>query len=123
MTNFFNYNNPYQNYQQPTNSFMINDIRFVSKNEAESFVPNPNTRVMLIARDENLCYLKMTDIYGNSTKQVFKYEQLNNLPTLPKTSEIDTKEFVKIDFVRDLENRFNSQIEELKKMIGGNSNV
>lgn len=104
-----NYNyNPYQNYyQQPqmvqpqNNSMPFNDVRFATIEEAKAYIMLPNTKVMFMDRDNSVFYIKSADSLGKSTIEAFKFARIENNPTESVSHEIDTKDFVKIEDLKD----------------------
>lgn len=83
----------------------ILDIKFVTSEEAKSYIVFPNTNVLLIDRQNKIAYLKSADNLGQSSMREFKYdeevsqninkEQLNQAP-------IDTNIFVKKEELGEL---------------------
>lgn len=83
----------------------ILDIKFVTSEEAKSYIVFPNTNVLLIDRQNKIAYLKSADNLGQSSMREFKYdeeisqninkEQLNQTP-------IDTNIFVKKEELGEL---------------------
>ena len=60
--------------QQPT---AIQDIRFVTSEEAKGFIVMPNSKVLLIDKNSGIAHLKTADNMGQSTTQYFKFEPVN----------------------------------------------
>lgn len=104
-----NYNyNPYQNYyQQPQmvqpqqTNMPFNDVRFATIEEAKAYIMLPNTKVMFMDRDNSVFYIKSADSLGKSTIEAFKYARTENNPNESVSHEIDTKDFVKIEDLKD----------------------
>lgn len=95
-----------QQSQQPQQfDLPILDIKFVTSEEAKSYIVFPNTNVLLIDRQNKIAYLKSADNLGQSSMREFKYdeeisqninkEQLNQTP-------IDTNIFVKKEELGEL---------------------
>lgn len=103
-----NYNyNPYQNYYQqpqmvqPQNNMPFNDVRFATIEEAKAYIMLPNTKVMFMDRDNSVFYIKSADSLGKSTIEAFKYARIENNPNESVSHEIDTKDFVKMEDLKD----------------------
>lgn len=84
-----------QQYMQPTNNSPINDIKFVTADEAKAYIVMPNTKVMLMDRDKSVFYIKSADSLGKSTLEGYKYTPLDNSPTESVSHVLDGKDFVK----------------------------
>lgn len=95
-----------QQSQQPQQfDLPILDIKFVTSEEAKSYIVFPNTNVLLIDRQNKIAYLKSADNLGQSSMKGFRYEeevpeninkeQLNQTP-------IDTNIFVKKEELGEL---------------------
>lgn len=106
---YMNYNyNPYQNYyQQPQmvqpqqTNMPFNDVRFATIEEAKAYIMLPNTKVMFMDRDNSVFYIKSADSLGKSTIEAFKFARIENNPTESVSHEIDTKNFVKMEDLKD----------------------
>jgi hypothetical protein len=100
--------NPYQTQQimqpqpqpQPQVSYEIpiQDIRFVTSEEAKAYIVMPNTKALLIDRN-GLAYLKTADGMGQSQTEYFRFEPVNadGSPIKPqeKPQEVDFSDFLK----------------------------
>lgn len=84
-----------QNIIQPEEK-PFNDVRFVTKEEAMGFIMFPNTKVMLIDRDNSVFYIKSADSIGKSTIEAYKFVRAEDNPTEVASPQIDTKDFVKM---------------------------
>ncbi len=84
---------------QPQYEMPIQDIRFVTAEEAKAFIVMPNSRVLLIDRS-GTAYLKTADNMGQSQTQCFRFEAVNadGSPIKPqeKPTQPDFKDFVKM---------------------------
>ena len=70
--------------QQPTQQMMqqpkpiselpIVNVIFATEQEANSYLPQPNTRVLLINRDREEAYLKSADVLGQTYIEPFVYK-------------------------------------------------
>lgn len=63
---------PPMQYETP-----IQDIRFVTSEEAKAFIVMPNTKALLIDKNGGVAHLKTADNMGQSVTQYFKFEQVN----------------------------------------------
>lgn len=79
----------------------IQDIRFVTSEEAKAFIVMPNSKALLIDKNSGLAHLKTADNLGQSVTQYFKFEQVNADGTPVKqqepTPQVDFGQFVKKD--------------------------
>lgn len=100
---------------QPQYEMPIQDIRFVTAEEAKAFIVMPNSRVLLIDRS-GTAYLKTADNMGQSQTQCFRFEAVNadGSPIKPQeqSTQPDFKDFVKM---KDIGDFGFVTIEELKK--------
>ena len=89
-----------QQYDMP-----IQDIRFVTAEEAKAFIVMPNSRVLLIDRG-GMAYLKTADNMGQSQTQCFRFQAVNadGSPIQPQeeTPKVDFAQFVKKDDLQNL---------------------
>jgi hypothetical protein len=88
---------------QPQYEMPIQDIRFVTAEEAKAFIVMPNSRVLLIDRS-GMAYLKTADNMGQSQTQCFRFEAVNSdgSPIKPQepTTQPDFKDFVKLQDIK-----------------------
>lgn len=60
--------------QQPQQTELpIQYVLYLTNKEAESFVVNPNNKVLIIDKANGMAYLKSANNIGESTTQLFKY--------------------------------------------------
>ena len=117
----------------------IQDIRFVTSEEAKAFIVMPNTRALLIDKNGGVAHLKTADNMGQSVTQYFKFEQVNadGSPIKPQepTPQVDFGQFAKkeelngfvtIEQYQQLAEQYNSLVEQFKTMqkiiAGGKTN-
>ena len=85
---------------QPQYEMPIQDIRFVTAEEAKAFIVMPNTSVLLIDKSSGVAQLKSADNMGQSNSKHFRFEEVNadGSPIKPqeKPSQTDFKDFVKL---------------------------
>jgi hypothetical protein len=85
---------PQQPYEIP-----IQETRYVTRKEAEGFIVFPNTKVLLIDKNEGMAYLKSADNMGQSSTLCFKFEGVNpdGSPLKPQEEkpQIDMNEYIK----------------------------
>ena len=101
---------------QPQYEMPIQDIRFVTAEEAKAFIVMPNSRVLLIDRS-GMAYLKTADNMGQSQTQCFRFEAVNadGSPIKPqeKPTQPDFKDFVKLSEM----NKFGfATMDDIKKL-------
>jgi hypothetical protein len=77
----------------------IQDIRFVTSEEAKAFIVMPNSKALLIDKNGGVAHLKTADNMGQSVTQYFKFEQVNADGTPLKPQEpipqVDFNQFAK----------------------------
>lgn len=90
-----------QQAQQPNMQYEtpIQDIRFVTSEEAKAFIVMPNSKALLIDKNGGVAHLKTADNMGQSVTQYFKFEQVNAdgtplKPQEPVTPQVDYSQFV-----------------------------
>lgn len=116
---------------QPQYDMPIQDIRFVTAEEAKAFIVMPNSRVLLIDRN-GTAYLKTADNMGQSQTQCFRFEAVNadgtpikpqEQPTQPdfkdfvKLQDVDKLGFATLDDIKRLGFATVKQVEELSRKI------
>lgn len=84
-----------QQYQQTKYDAPIQDIKFVTADEAKAYIVMPNTKVMLMDRDKSIFYIKSADSLGKSTLEGFKYSRLEDESAQSVSPQIDTKDFIR----------------------------
>ena len=105
-----------QQQVQPQYETPIQDIRFVTSEEAKAFIVMPNSKALLIDKNGGVAHLKTADNMGQSVTQYFKFEQVNadGTPLKPQepTPQVDYSQFVTLSQYNDLLTQFN----ELRNM-------
>lgn len=107
----------------------IQDIRFVTSEEAKAFIVMPNSKALLIDKNGGVAHLKTADNMGQSVTQYFKFEQVNadGSPIKPQepTPQVDFGQFAKkeelngfvtIEQYQQLAEQYNSLVEQFKTM-------
>lgn len=94
----------------------IQDVRFVTSEEAKAYIVMPNSKALLIDKS-GMAYLKSADSMGQSQTQYFRFEAVNadGTPIKPQepTPQVDLKDFVKLDDM----NKFGfATVEDFKKL-------
>lgn len=113
----------------------IQDIRFVTSEEAKDFIVMPNSKALLIDKNGGVAHLKTADNMGQSVTQYFKFEQVNadGTPLKPQepTPQVDFGLFAKKEelngFVTteqfnalvEKQNTFLTKLEAMQKIIAG----
>jgi hypothetical protein len=105
------YNNPYNRsyqqyypqYPQPTYQPMpqpieqkFQDIKFLNAEQIKAYIVLPNTKEMLIDKENSMAYIVSADNMGNSTIKKYSFVDLNEPKVEQKQPEIDLKEYVKV---------------------------
>lgn len=108
---------PQMQYEIP-----IQDVRFVTSEEAKAYIVMPNSKALLIDKS-GTAYLKTADNMGQSTTQFFRFEPINADGTPIKTQEptptFNPEEFSKKFVTVEQYNALLEQFNQIKKMIGG----
>jgi hypothetical protein len=107
--------------QQPMQFEMpIQDVRFVTSEEAKAFIVMPNRNALLIDKLNGMAHFKFADGLGQSATQCFKFEQVNIDGTPVKEQEtppkIDYSQFATVAQYNDLLSKFNSLSEAVSNM-------
>lgn len=119
--NYYNYMGNYPQYQpmnyvrpQMQQNGEIQAVKFVTEAEANAYIVEPNSKVLLVDKANNKFWLKWADAMGQSYQEPFRYETLNK-PT--QTSEYVTKDdilnFITKEDLKDIE----TKLEELQGLI------
>ena len=126
-----------QQQAQPTMQYEtpIQDIRFVTSEEAKAFIVMPNSKALLIDKNGGVAHLKTADNMGQSVTQYFKFEQVNadGSPIKPQepTPQVDFGQFAKkeelngfvtIEQYNQLAEQYTSlldQVNTMQKIIAG----
>lgn len=107
------FNNPYMNnrnypqypqypqYQQPTYPQQpieqkFQDIKFLNAEQIKAYIVLPNTKEMLIDRENSMAYIVSADNMGNSTIKKYSFVDLNEPKVEEKQPEIDLTQYVKL---------------------------
>ena len=121
---------PQMQYEIP-----LQDVRFVTSEEAKAFIVMPNTRALLIDRQGGIAHLKSADNMGQSQTQYFRFEPINADGTPIKPQEpapqinldeyIKKQEIEKFGFVTVAQyNELAQKLEQIQKRLeGAKSNV
>ena len=117
---------PMQQQPQMQYELPIQDVRFVTSEEAKAYIVMPNSKALLIDKNGGVAHLKVADNMGQSQTQYFRFEPINadGTPIKPQapTPSIDIDEFSKKFATIEQYNALLNQFNELKKLIGGKSN-
>lgn len=97
----------------------IQDVRFVTSEEAKAYIVMPNSKALLIDKS-GTAYLKTADNMGQSQTQYFRFEPINSdgTPIKPQEAKPDfnPKDFVTIVQFQGLVD----QLDELRKSMAKN---
>lgn len=122
------YQIPQQNTQQmtvqPQFETPIQDVRFATKTQAEAYMSFPNTRALLIDRENGVAYLKSADNMGQPATKYFRFEEIsadgNPIRQEEQKAQVDMGDFIKKS---DIENfgfvtreQYNSLLTRLDSM-------
>jgi hypothetical protein len=94
------YQQYYPQYQQPTYQPIqqpieqkFQDIKFLNAEQIKAYIVLPNTKEMLIDKENNMAYIVSADNMGVSTVKKYSFVDLNE-PILE--DKLDLKEFVRV---------------------------
>lgn len=118
---------PQVRYEMP-----IQDVRFVTSEEAKAYIVMPNSKALLIDRD-GMAYLKTADNMGQSQTDYFRFERVNADGTpiaIQKSApEINFDDFIKKDDLEKLGfitvsqyNELLQKVEQIQKILDGAKN-
>jgi len=62
----------------------IQDIRFLSEQQIKDFIAMPNTKALLIDKENNVAYIVTADGYGNVSKEPYAFKKLDIKQTKPE---------------------------------------
>lgn len=121
---------PPMQYEMP-----IQDIRFVTSEEAKAFIVMPNRNALLIDKPNGMAHFKFADGMGQSATEYYKFERVNpdGSPIKPQepTPQVDYSKFVTVDQLnvlptaeqyKELVAQYTSlldQVNTMKKIIAG----
>ena len=135
MGNYYSqYNNAYQNFQQQPQPQMqrqqmpqapvempIQDIRFVTSEEAKAYIVYPNNKVLLIDRQNNIAHLKSADNMGQSSSKTYKFEEVDgNGNALAKdcpNPAFDIKDYVKKEDIASMSEKISELETKVTKLL------
>ena len=118
---------PQVQYETP-----IQDIRFVTSEEAKAYIVMPNTKALLIDRQNGIAHLKSADNMGQSVSQFFRFEAVNADGTPLKPQEpmpqVDFSDFIKKSDISQLGfvtveqyNTLSAKLDQLQKQIANST--
>jgi hypothetical protein len=116
---------PSQPMPQPQMDMPVQDIRFVTSEEAKAFIVMPNTRVLLIDRHGGIAHLKTADNMGQSATQMFRFEPITqdgvaqtSQPQIDLGAYVRREEIKQFGFVTmEQYNALAEELEALKKSL------
>jgi hypothetical protein len=112
---------PMQPQPQVQYELPIQDVRFVTSEEAKAYIVMPNSKALLIDKNGGVAHLKVADNMGQSQTQYFRFEPINAdgtpiKPTDP-TPQIDLEAFGKRFVTIEQYTELLDQFKQLKDMI------
>lgn len=117
---------PMQPQPQVQYELPIQDVRFVTSEEAKAYIVMPNSKALLIDKNSGVAHLKVADNMGQSQTQYFKFEPINadGSPIKPQETspQIDISELDKKFATIEQYNSLLDQFKQIKQMIGGKQN-
>ena len=116
---------PAQTAFPQTMDIPVQDIRFVTSEEAKAFIVMPNTRVLLIDRQGGVAHLKTADNMGQSATQMFRFEPITQdgaaqppQPQIDLGAYVRREEILQFGFVTmEQYNALAEELEALKKSL------
>lgn len=103
---------PMPQQPKPIAELPIVNLLFVTEQEANSYLPQPNTRVLLINRDKGEAYLKSADALGQTYLEPYVYKPKTTVPVAPTTEKKVIKK-EKVEYITKKE--FDEQISKVSK--------
>lgn len=100
---------------KPISELPIVSVIFATEQEANSYLPQPNTRVLLINKDKGEAYLKSADVLGQTYIEPFVYKPKSNIAAKQEPVEKKTVKKEKVEYITKTE--FESSISKLSKDI------
>jgi hypothetical protein len=105
----------------PTYEIPIQDVRFVTSEEARAYIVMPNSKALLIDKQSGIAHLKSADNMGQSQTTYFRFEAVNadGTPIKPQESapKFDPEEFGKrFATIEQLQNVID-QFNEIKRVL------
>lgn len=99
-------------------------VKFVNEQEANSFTLDPNTRILLMDKNNQVFWVKWTDSMGSSSMEKYRFErcdvqQQEQVPQIDVSNfatKDDLKGFAKAEDLAVLK-EFNDKLERLEKKI------
>ena len=109
------------------NELPIQGVQFVTEDEAKGYIMLPNTKVLLMDKNNSIFYIKSADSLGKSSIEAFEFKKLEEKPKeQPTNDQLDLNDFVKKndlknfvtnDTIKQLEEKMGARFEEIKKSI------
>lgn len=114
----------------PTTETPIQDIKFVNRAQAEAYIVFPNTKVMLIDKENGIVYVKTADGMGQTQTDYYRFGKVNadGTPITPQepAPEVDFDQFIKkedlgkLGFVTVAQyNELAQRLEQMQKRLEG----
>lgn len=101
----YNTNMNYPQYQNPiiqqTNEVPFSEMHFGTMKEAEAHMVTPNKSVLFFNNPMGEIYVKSADSMGNQSFKTYKQVFIDNNAMQPVSNEINTKDFVKKEDLKD----------------------
>lgn len=136
--NYPQYYPQYPQYQQPSYQPMpieqkFQDIKFLNAEQIKAYIVLPNTKEMLIDKENSMAYIVSADNMGNSTIKKYSFMDLNepdqqlkmDMSEYVRTSDLDKfvqktdlQTLLPIDSIKSLENK----LQALESRLNGEKN-
>ena len=109
--------------QMPTYEIPIQDVRFVTSEEAKAYIVMPNSKALLIDKNGGVAHLKSADSMGQSQTQYFRFEPINadGTPIKPQEPTVQFsldelgKKFASVEQFNELSAQFNQLKQALER--------
>lgn len=72
----------------------ITTIKYVDEKQIDGYIADPNTKVMLIDRNNKICGFKWCDSMGNCGGSKYRFEEFTETPYEVKNPHLDTSNFL-----------------------------
>lgn len=108
---------PLRTQPQMQGQSAFQEVKFVTDAQAEAYMVDPNCKVMLIDKENQIFWIKWADAMGQPYCEKFKYESLNN--TNQGKNEPDFSGFVKQKDFEDVLTKINERLNGFEIKLNG----
>ena len=102
---------------QPQNAPLFQEVKYVTDAQAEAYMVDPNCKVMLIDKENQIFWIKWADAMGQQYNEKFKFESLN---TQNQAKNQDSMaDFVKQKDFEDILGKLNERLNQFEMQLKG----